>query len=119
MHDYQKLTVWQAARRLAVDTYRATAKMPRSEQFELVSQMRRSAVSIASNLAEGAGRSAPREFRRFVRIASGSACELETQILIASDTRLLQQIETGPLLQAVDEIKRMLHALDADFSRRA
>ena len=92
--------------------------MPRSEQFGLVSQMRRSAVSIASNIAEGAGRSALGDFRRFVRIATGSACELETQLLITSDICLLPEGATGPLLQAVDEIKRMLHALDADFSRR-
>ncbi len=92
--------------------------MPSGERFGLAEQMRRSSVSIASNLAEGAGRSTPGDFRRFIRIASGSACELEAQLLISSDIGLLEEGAAGQLLQTVDEIKRMLHALDTEFTRR-
>ena len=119
MHDYQRLDLWQLAKTLATDCYRATRKFPPSETFALGGQMRRSAVSIASKIAEGAGRAAPKEFRRYVRIATGSACELETQLLIAGDVDLLDDETMTSLQSDLRRVKEMLHALDKSLTRRA
>ena len=80
---YQRLQVWQDAIELVTDVYRLTSQFPDSEKFGLVSQMRRAAVSIPSNIAEGAGRGSDKEFRRFLLIARGSLQELETQLIIS------------------------------------
>lgn len=82
VHIYRNLRVWQRARRLALDVYEATSDFPPSERFGLTSQVQRSAVSIASNIAEGAGRDG-RSFRQFLNYALGSAAELDTQLEIA------------------------------------
>ncbi len=77
------LIVWQRAVELSTEVYRLTASYPKSEQFGLVNQMRRASVSIASNIAEGYGRSTRGEYLQFLGIARGSKCELQTQIVIA------------------------------------
>jgi four helix bundle protein len=82
---YRRLEVWQEAVALAAQTYTVTAAFPRSELYGLTSQLRRAAVSIASNIAEGRGRGTKREFRQFVIQARGSAYELQTQITIAQE----------------------------------
>ena len=101
MHDYTQLEVWRAARAIASDMYRLTEDMPPREMYGLQSQMRRAAVSIASNIAEGAARSSGRDFARFIEIALGSAAELETQLLIAGDVNLL------PLADAEKHVLRL------------
>ena len=83
MGDYRSLSVWVAARRLAVLTYEATASLPVRHQPVRGDQMRRAAVSVASNIAEGSGRGSDREFIRFLRIARGSLHELSTQMVNA------------------------------------
>ncbi len=118
MHNYQRLDVWRLSRDLATACYQVTATFPKSETFGLAQQIRRSSVSIASNLAEGAGRGSPADFRRFVRIASGSACELETQCLIALDVDLVGRDEAQGMLQTIRRIKNMLFALEASLTRR-
>ena len=80
---YQELVAWQKSMELVAAVYRATCNWPREEQFGLTSQIRRAAVAVPSNLAEGHGRSGPREFAHHVSIAYGSLCEVETQLLIA------------------------------------
>ncbi len=77
MRDFRKLQVWQKSHQLALDIYRLTIDFPKSEQFGLTRQMRRAAVSIPANIAEGCGRETEREFQRFLHIAAGSANELE------------------------------------------
>ena len=96
-YSYKDLLAWQNAKALAVQTYRATEAFPKSEVFGLTSQMRRAAVSIASNIAEGQGRSSRPDFTRFLRISRGSLLELETQLEIAQelkfgDHRLLSEL---------------------------
>ena len=86
---YQKLLVWQKAMELVTEVYQATAGFPDTERFGLTAQMRRAAVSIPSNIAEGSGRGTDREFIRFLHIARGSLLELETQIMIAARLNLL------------------------------
>lgn len=85
MRNYRELVAWQVGFDLAKRIYRLTEGFPRAETFGLVAQLRRSAVSIPSNLAEGAGRSTKRDFAQFVSVARGSLNELETQYLLARD----------------------------------
>ena len=112
MHDYHRLRAWKKAREIAVDVYQLVETMPSREQFGLASQMRRCAVSIASNIAEGAARGTTADFRRYLRVAAGSASELETQLLIAIDVGALGSEAAGPVLDAVDHVRRMLMNLE-------
>ncbi|MGA2889320.1 MAG: four helix bundle protein [Terracidiphilus sp.] len=85
---FRDLQVWQRSMQLAIAVYRLTRESPREEIYGLTSQMRRSAVSVPSNIAEGQGRLNPSEFRQFLGIARGSLCELQTQLEIARSLRL-------------------------------
>ena len=108
---YRDLIVWQKAMLLANEIYKLTAKFPQEEKFGLVSQMRRCAVSIASNIAEGSCRSSRKDYRNFILIAFGSGAELETQSEIAKNLSFIDEkefVKTAILLQ---EIMRMLNAL--------
>ena len=89
VRSHEGLKVWKLARELVVDTYRITAQLPMEERFGLQSQMRRCAVSVVSNLAEGAARDARADFRRFVCISMGSLAELEAQCVLCEDLGLL------------------------------
>lgn len=103
--------MWHRAVALAGATYTATSSFPQAEQFGISGQMRRSAVSVASNIAEGCGRESARDFARFLRMAYGSACELETQAVIAASVNLGDASELARLIAAADEMQRMLNAL--------
>ncbi|MBU0607461.1 MAG: four helix bundle protein [Armatimonadetes bacterium] len=85
MTDYHDLDAWKVARKLVKDVYVATRALPEDERFGLVSQMRRAAVSIPSNIAEGYGRGTRQEYIRYLRLARGSAAELETQVMLCDD----------------------------------
>jgi len=106
---HHKLNVWQKAIDLVVEVYRVTEHFPKEEIYGLINQMRRAAVSIASNIAEGAARGTKAEFKKFLAIAQGSAAELETQVIIAG--RLSFPIETEKFLSELDEISRMIVGL--------
>ena len=108
MKDFRQLKVWQRAHQLTLDIYKTTASFPRSEAYGLASQIRRAAVSIPSNLAEGCGRNGDAELARFCSIAGGSASELEYQILLARDLKLIKPEDYGQLAQQITEIKHML-----------
>ncbi|OGB73518.1 hypothetical protein A3K24_01535 [candidate division Kazan bacterium RIFCSPHIGHO2_01_FULL_44_14] len=108
---YAQLSVWQKARILATSIYRHTQHFPIDERFGLQSQIRRSAVSIASNIAEGCGRSSAKDFIRFIRIARGSLAELETQTHIASDLQYLTSEQVTDIIRQSEEINRMLAGL--------
>ena len=87
---HKRLTLWQDAIDLVTQIYRITANYPEQEKFGLVSQMRRAAVSVASNIAEGSARNSDREFLRFLYIARGSLAELETQLEISKQLKLIE-----------------------------
>src|ERR1044071_2477191 len=106
---YRDLLVWQKARVLAKDIYILTRSFPRDETFGLVWQMRRTAVSIICNIAEGQGRWTRPDYRRFLLIARGSAFELEAQLVIAQDIGYIDDAE--PLAERTIEITRMLNGL--------
>jgi four helix bundle protein len=108
---YRDLQVWQRAMELARVTYSATQAFPKSELFGLTSQMRRAAVSIPSNIAEGQGRGSDKAFRVFLAQARGSLSELETQIDLASGFAYMGPEVAADLLQECQEITRMLNGL--------
>jgi four helix bundle protein len=111
MQDFKKLAAWQKSMVAARHCFEATKHLPREQRYGLQSQMRRAAISIPSNIAEGAGRRSNREFARFLRIAYGSSCELETQALLALDLDLGSSLQLTRLLTMIDEIQRILTKL--------
>ncbi|HEX2225965.1 MAG TPA: four helix bundle protein [Candidatus Binatia bacterium] len=108
---YKDLIVWQRGMDLVETIYLATVKLPSSEQFGLVAQMRRAAVSVPSNIAEGYGRQATGEYRHHLSIARGSLLELETQVLLCKRLRYFQPEESDSLGKEIEEISRMLATL--------
>ena len=116
---YKDLVAWQKSMDLVTATYRATAGFPRDELFGLTSQLRRAAVSIPSNIAEGQGRLSEKEFRYFLGQARGSLMEVETQMQIAQSLGYLQREQTVLLLQSCAEVGRILNGLLASVSKQA
>ncbi len=111
MQSFKNLKVWEKAHALTLETYCATRIFPREELFGLTSQMRRAAVSIGANLAEGCCRKGDAEFGRFIQIAIGSASELEYHFLLARDLNLLDEASYDRLAEKVVDVKRMLSRL--------
>ena len=110
MNNLKELKIWNKAIDLAVDVYTATSNFPLDERFGLTSQTRRAAVSISSNIAEGAGRNSPKEFNNFMGIANGSSYELQTQLMIACRLKLITNQVLDPLLLQIDEIQKVTFA---------
>ena len=111
MGDFRKLEVWQKSQRLVSSVYRVTGTFPAAERYGLSSQMRRAAVSISANLAEGCGRMGDVELRRFVRISLGSLSELECELLLATDLDFLKAEASCQLIEEVRAIRGMLQNL--------
>jgi four helix bundle protein len=111
MRNFRELKVWEKSHRLTLAVYKATSSFPREELYGLTSQIRRSSASIPANIAEGCGRSGEAELARFLRIAMGSASELDYHLLLARDLALLNNVDYNPLANDVEEIKRMLTSL--------
>ncbi|QSV44864.1 four helix bundle protein [Geobacter benzoatilyticus] len=108
---HRKLLVWEKSVELASMVYRITDNFPRHEQFGISSQMRRSAVSVPSNIAEGAARKGGKEFANFINISRGSLSELDTQIEIASRTGLLPDSQRQEIEPLMEEVDRLLYGL--------
>ncbi|MFP4345254.1 MAG: four helix bundle protein [Anaerolineales bacterium] len=111
MKDFRQLHVWEKGHRLVLEIYRVTQAFPREELYGLISQMRRSAASIPTNIAEGCGRRTDPDFARFLQFAMGSASELEYQLLLARDLGFLNDERYQLLTEDVEEVKRMLTGL--------
>jgi four helix bundle protein len=111
LKNFKELKVWEKAYQLCLDLYRATADFPNEEKYGLSSQMRRSAISIPSNIAEGYGRKTIPDYVRCLYIAYGSTCELETQTLLSGDLNYLNEADQSSLLEKIKEVERMLMAL--------
>ena len=105
LKNYKELKVWQKSYGLCLEIYRITAKFPKEERYGLTSQIRRSVVSIPSNIAEGYGRKTTMDYIRMLYISYGSVCELETQILLAGDLDLIEKGELGKLKKDIAENK--------------
>ena len=108
---FKDLIVWQKAMEVASMTYSLTKNMPKEELFSLTNQMRRAAVSIPSNIAEGYGRNSAKEYLQFLAIARGSLCELETQLLLCVRIDYLTEQEIQPILDSLAEIGKMLMSI--------
>src|SRR5918999_5942219 len=115
MGDYRQLAVWKRAHALALEIYRSTGSFPDRERYGLVAQLRRAAISIVSNIAEGSGRQSDRELARFLRIARGSACEVECQLLLSRDLGFLQPDGWMALDSDCREVSKMLNGLIRSF----
>ena len=111
MQDFHNLKVWQEAHRLVLEIYRLTKDFAEQERYGLTSQMRRAAVSIPSNIAEGCGRDNDGDFRRFLQIAMGSAAELEYQLLLAHDLNMLDTTHYEGTNAQLVGVRRMLNGL--------
>lgn len=113
MRTHKDLEVWKKAMALAKDIYLKTESFPKSEQFGLLSQARRAAVSIPANIAEGAGRGSTREFTQFITISRGSLVELETLLMLARDVSILREDHFAALDREIQEVgvllKRLAH----------
>ena len=108
MHNFKELNSWKEAKDFSVLVYKLTSNFPSSEIYGISSQIKRAAVSIPSNIAEGAGRNTNKDFSRFIAISLGSAFELETQLLIAHELEYITKIEIEGLLVKLNKIQKML-----------
>ena len=108
---FKDLIVWQKAHLWVIEIYRYTEKFPKQEMYGLTSQLRRSAVSVPSNIAEGYGRKTTPEYIRSLYFAYESNCELETQILLSRDLEYIKDVDIKELLERIGEVERMLKAL--------
>ena len=119
MRDFTKYTVWQKGYAFSLAVYNATDHFPNDERYGLTSQMRRAAVSIPANIAEGAGRPSEADFARFLHIASGSGNELECLLMLARDRKLLSQSAYQSLADELVQVKRMLVTLAKKLAARS
>lgn len=111
MRPFQQLIVWQKAHQVALDTYRVTAEFPPDERFGLTSQMRRSAASVPTNIAEGSAYDDGLQFQRFLGLALGSATELEYQLILAADPGYITRDEASRVDSDLAQVKKMLVTL--------
>jgi len=116
MKSHKDLDVWKKSMELVVEIYRMTHHFPSEEQYGLSSQLRRSAISIPSNIAEGAARSSDKEFKQFLSIALGSAAEVETQLILTEKLGL--SASTSELLGKLSDIRKMLSGLSQYLSKK-
>jgi four helix bundle protein len=108
MHSFKNLIIWKESMRLTIEVYRATASFPSDEKYGLTSQIRRAAVSIPSNIAEGSSRSSDKDFSRFLSISRGSAFELETQMIITKELNLIEASVFEKIIVKLGDIQKMI-----------
>lgn len=118
MHNIKKLKIWNDSIDLCVDVYKALANMPNDEKFGLSSQIKRSAVSIPSNIAEGAGREREKEFYNFLNIAYGSSYELQTQLIISERLHFISSETNEPLLNKLEEVQKMVYVFKENIKNK-
>ena len=119
MNRFKELKVWQKSVDLATIIYETTSEFPSQEKFGLTSQINRSVVSIASNIAEGAGRGSKKEFYNFLSIANGSSYELETQVIIAKNLNYIDEVKFKSMAERVDEIQKMIYSLQKKLKEKS
>lgn len=118
MHNLKELKIWQKAIDLTVVVYEVTANFPKEEKYGLISQIRRAAVSMPSNISEGAGRNGTAEFVHFLGIAQGSSYELQTQLIISKQLKLISEEQLNLLLTQLDEIQKMNRGLQESLKSK-
>ncbi len=115
MHNFKELIIWQRSRELVKNVYQLTANFPKSEQYGLISQINRSAISIISNIAEDAGRSSNLDFNRYLDMAVGSAFELESQLIISVDLGFLIEEDIKDIIIEINEIEKMIRGFQKNL----
>ena len=115
---YRDLIAWQKAMDFVADVYRVTTNFPRDEIYGLTSQLRRAAVSIPSNIAEGQGRHSTRDFIHFLSVAYGSLNETQTQLLIAQRLGYLNEADCQPLIEQSYELARIINGLSRSLAAK-
>ncbi|SMD41869.1 four helix bundle protein [Aquiflexum balticum DSM 16537] len=118
MHRYKELKVWQKAIDLAVEVYRITEKLPKDERFGLIGQMNRSAVSIPSNIAEGAGRNTDKDFNNFLGVALGSSFELDTQLVISNKLEYVNDQDFQKTEKELEHLQNMIVKLKISLNSK-
>jgi four helix bundle protein len=117
---FKELNAWKVGMDLVESVYRLSSSFPAEERFGLMDQIRRAAVSVPSNIAEGNGRQSKLEFKRFLRIALGSACEVETQILLAIRLNYVDLSAAKPTMRLVDDVGKLIRGLlKSELTRKA
>lgn len=119
MHQFEKLKIWQKGMDIAEKVYKISAELPNDERFNLISQIKRCAVSIPSNIAEGSGRNSKKEFVQFLGIANGSSFELITQLMLLQRLNLIQEERIKQLIADIVEVCNMNFALQRSLSQTA
>ena len=119
MQHFNKLQVWQRCHKLVLTLYRATRVFPSDERFGLTSQLRRAALSVPTNIAEGSRKAAPKDYARFLNIAEGSLGETEYLVLLSRDLHYLPSESANTLLAEIKELASMLHSLRKTIQRDA
>mgnify|MGYP003609459691 FL=1 len=117
MHNIKKLKIWNDSIDLCVDVYQALANMPNDERYGLSSQIKRSAVSIPSNIAEGAGRDTNSQFSNFLNIAYGSSYELQTQLIISERLNFISSEVNESLLNKLNEVQKMVYVFKENINK--
>ena len=109
--NYRELIVWQDAIKIAKQVYELTGKFPKQETYALADKIRRAAVSVPSNIAEGQARKSPGDFKRFLHIALGSLAEVDTQLVLAQEFGYLDKEDIEPMDEKIQDLRKKLYAL--------
>jgi four helix bundle protein len=115
-HNVKQLKVWQRSIKMTVEVYKATDQFPKSEVYGLRQQIRKCAVSVPSNIAEGAGRNTNKDFCNFLGISNGSSYELITQLIVSKELGYISEEKTEAMLKELDEVQKMTYALQSKLS---
>jgi len=118
MFSYKKLIVYQKAKALVILTYDVTSSYPKSELFGLVSQMRRAAVSVASNIVEGYVKQSSKEYSRFLLISIGSLTELEIQVELSKELNFIKPTQYDKISSLIDEVGKLLYSTQKSISKK-
>ena len=117
MKNFKQLTAWQKSKELVLEIYKVSKLLPEDEKFGLSSQIRRAAVSISSNIAEGSSRKSDKDYVRFLEMALGSSFELETQLLIIKELELEIESKLSTCSSLLEEVQKMLHAFISSIEK--
>ena len=117
IRDYRDLKAWQEARILVKSVYLATRAFPKEELFGLTQQIRRAAISVPSNIAEGYGRGSRKDYVRFLQVARGSLYEVQCQLLLGEDLGYLQATQSAPAHERVNRCARLFHGLISSLTK--
>ncbi len=108
-HNFKEIIAWKKYRKLVIDVYKLTGKFPMDERFALTNQVKRAAISISSNIAEGAGRKTNKDFARFLDFSLGSAYELESQLLNAQDLKFITDDDYKIIYEQISEVQKLIN----------